>query len=297
VCELFCLSSHLPTRTTFSLQTFASHGASSRTAVDGWGIALYEGPDIRLYKEPEPAGDSAWLAFVEGRRLASRLLVSHIRHATSGAISFANTQPFVRELGGRRHVFAHNGRLDGIANCYDAAPLRFHPVGTTDSEMAFCLLLEHLAPFWRTTTIPALADRLNIVAEFAAEVRAFGPANFLYADGDALFAHGHRRLQSDGTIAPPGLWLLQRECSVDPDGLPQSGVTVETGGDGQKIVLLASVPLSSERWRPLAEGEVIVVKDGQVVLSRVAPERQQTLLAEGNQCSAPLHEPVQSAAT
>ncbi len=268
MCELFCLSSQLPTRTTFSLHTFASHGAAGGTAVDGWGIAFYAGADIRLYKEPEPAGDSAWLKFVEGRRLASRLLLSHIRHATAGAISFANTQPFVRELGGRRHVFAHNGQLGGIANCHDAAPLRFHPVGDTDSELAFCLLLERLAPLWRGATVPALADRLDIVARFAAEMRELGPANFLYGDGDALFAHGHRRMQADRTIAPPGLWLLQRECTVDTDGLPHSGVTVETGGEAQKIVLLASVPLSSEGWRPLAEGEVIVVKDGRIVASQ-----------------------------
>jgi predicted glutamine amidotransferase len=268
MCELFCLSSQLPTRTTFSLRTFASHGAPGAVAVDGWGVAFYDGADVRLYKEPEPAGDSAWLKFVEGRRLASRLLLSHIRHATAGGISFANTQPFVRELGGRRHVFAHNGQLDGIANCYDAASLRFHPVGATDSELAFCLLLERLAPLWRLTTVPALAERINVVARFAAEMREFGPANFLYGDSDALFAHGHRRMHADGTVAPPGLWLLQRQCAVDADGLTQSGVTVEAGSDGQNIVLLASVPLSDESWRPVAEGEVIVVKDGRPVASR-----------------------------
>jgi predicted glutamine amidotransferase len=268
VCELFCLSSRFPTRTTFSLQIFASHGAAGGLAVDGWGIALYDGADVRLYKEPEPAGDSAWLKFVEGRGVGSRLLLSHIRHATKGGISLANTQPFVRELGGRKHVFAHNGQLDGIAKRYDAAPLRFHPVGATDSEMAFCLLLERLAPLWHPATPPPLADRLDIFARFAAEMRELGPANFLYADSDALFAHGNRRLQPDRTITPPGLWLLHRECASDADALPRSGVTVETGVEGQAIVLLASVPLSQQGWRPLAEGEVIVVKDGQVAASR-----------------------------
>ena len=270
MCELFCLSSRLPTRTTFSLRTFAGHGARGGTSVDGWGIAAYDadGADVRLYKEPEPAADSDWLAFIEGRRLASRLLVSHIRHATRGAVSFVNTQPFVRELGGRRHVFAHNGMLDGIIGRRKAAPLRFHPIGATDSELAFCLLLERLVPLWRAGTVPALVDRFDIVARFAAEMREFGPANFLYADGDALFAHGHRRMQADRTIAPPGLWSLQRQCAVDADGLPQAGVRVETHGEDQRIVLLASVPLSSEGWRALAEGEVIAVKDGEVMASR-----------------------------
>ena len=279
MCELFSISSRLPTRTTFSLHTFASHGAPGRSAVDGWGIAFFDGPDVRVYKEPEPAGDSAWLAFVEGQRLACRLIVSHIRRATTGAISLANTQPYVRELGGRMHVFAHNGRLDAVTSCNDAAQLRFHPVGTTDSEMAFCLLLQRLLPLWSVATVPRLADRLSIVAGFAREMREFGPANFLYGDSDALFAHGHRRMQSNGTIAPPGLWILQRECTVDPEGLAQSGVTLQAFGDSQKIVLLASVPLSSERWRSLDEGEVIAIKDGRVV-SREPPDRKASSLAK-----------------
>jgi len=270
VCELFCLSSCHPTRTTFSLRTFAGHGAAGGVAVDGWGIAFYDcdGADVRLYKEPEPAGDSAWLAFVQGRRLASRLLVSHIRHATTGGVSFVNTQPFVRELGGRRHVFAHNGQLNGIARCYDAATLRFRALGATDSEMAFCLLLERLAPLWRAATVPALTDRLDTIVRFAAQMRELGPANFLYADSDALFAHGHRRMQADRTIVPPGLWMRRQECAVDPDGLPRSGVQVEADGEGQKIMLFASVPLSGAAWQPLAEGGIVVVKDGEIVTSR-----------------------------
>jgi len=58
MCELFCLSSRLPTRATFSLDSFASHGASPGGMIDGWGIAFYDGLDVRLHKEPEPAGDS-----------------------------------------------------------------------------------------------------------------------------------------------------------------------------------------------------------------------------------------------
>lgn len=118
MCELFCLSSSLPTIASFSLRAFAQHGNPAGGAIDGWGLAFHDGRDVRLYKEPEPAGESAWLAFIEQRRLPSRLVLSHIRHATRGGNSLANTQPFVRELGGRMHVFAHNGRLDGVEKRY-----------------------------------------------------------------------------------------------------------------------------------------------------------------------------------
>ncbi len=265
MCELFCLSSHLPTRATLSLHTFAQHGGYIGHAVDGWGLASYDGRDVRLYKEPEPAGDSSWLTFIEKRRIPSRLLISHIRHATQGGISYANTQPFVRELGGHVHVFAHNGRLDGIETRHTGECQRFRPLGETDSEIAFCVLLERLSSLWSGGMVPPLQKRLSIITGFAAEMRELGPANFLYADSDVLFAHGHRRMQANGEIVPPGLWRLQRRCAVDADSLPESGVTIENTWPDQELTLIASVPLTSELWTPFAEGQVIVVKDGATV--------------------------------
>ncbi len=263
MCELFCLSSRLATRATFSLRAFADRGGRGGRSVDGWGIALHDGRDLRLYKEPEPAADSAWLSFVEQRRLTGRLLISHIRRATRGGITLANTQPFVRELGGRMHVFAHNGRLDGVDERFAEPGRRFRPVGETDSEIAFCLLLERLSPLWETGAVPTLSTRLAVVADFASEMRALGPANFLYSDGEVVFGHGHRRIQADGNIAPPGLWCLRRDCAVDADALASSGVMIEPENEAQELVLLASVPLSGESWRPLGEGEIVVVANGE----------------------------------
>jgi glutamine amidotransferase len=261
MCELFCLSSGVPTRASFSLDAFAQHGGRDGRNVDGWGLAFYDGRDVRCYREPEPAGDSAWLAFIAQRRIATHLVLSHIRRATQGAISLANTQPFTRELGGRTHVFAHNGRLPGIEQLRSRSR-RFLPVGETDSEIAFCALLDRLAGLWDAGAVPPLEGRLAVVVDLAARIRALGPANFLYADGDVLFAHGHRRIQADGAIAPPGLWRLHRACSFDRDALEDAGIAIEGAGQGQKLTLVASVPLTDEAWRPFREGEVVAVRNG-----------------------------------
>ncbi|MBS0518914.1 MAG: class II glutamine amidotransferase [Proteobacteria bacterium] len=276
MCELFCLSGRLPTRATFSLQAFAARGGLRAHNVDGWGLAFHDGRDVRLYREPEPAADSAWLRFIEQRGLPSRLLISHVRHATQGGVRLANTQPFVRELGGRVHVFAHNGRLDGIEKQAAGAFGRCRPVGDTDSEVAFCLLVEALEPLWRDGRIPTRAARLAVVADFAARIRMLGPANFLYSDGELTFAHGHRRTQAGGVIAPPGLWLLQRGCAVDPDALAGSGLSIEPPEAAQELALVASVPLSDEAWRPLGEGEIVVLADGQPALIGLPSSRSQT---------------------
>lgn len=262
MCELLGLASRWPTRATFSLRRFAAHGGFGHRAVDGWGLAAADGRDFRVYREPEPAGQSAWLEFIEQRGVASPLIVSHIRRALRGGLTLANTQPFVRELGGRMHVFAHNGRLDRIERLFDAAASRFRPVGDTDSEIAFCLLLESLAPLWLTPHPPDLASRRAAVERLAVALRALGPANFLYGDGEYLFAHGHRRSQADGTVAPPGLWTLQRACPSDGDALAAAGVQLAASAREQVLTLFASVPLSDEAWRPLTEGELIVVAAG-----------------------------------
>ncbi len=266
MCELFCLSSRIPTVTTFSLEAFARRGGRTTRMVDGWGLAFYDGRDARLFKEPEPAGDSGWLKFIEQRRIPTRLLMSHIRHATQGGVSLANTQPFARELGGCMHIFAHNGRLDQIEKRHAGEWNRFRPIGDSDSEIAFCILLQRLSELRPEGATAALDARLSVVARFAADLRRLGPANFLYADGDVLFAHAHRRMQADGMIAPPGLWRLHRRCPVDIDALPEAGVAIEArGGRDQAMTLLASVPLTDEPWTPLAEGEIVIVRDGDEV--------------------------------
>lgn len=270
MCELFCLSSRLPTTATFSLDLFARRGGLNETMVDGWGLAFHDGRDARLYREPEPVGDSEWLAFISRRRVAARLVLSHIRRATQGAKSLANTQPFARELGGRIHVFAHNGRLGGVNALRAHQSGRFQPIGETDSEIAFCALLERVAHLWGGGIVPRLEDRLAIVANLAAEMRRLGPANFLYADSDALFAHGHRRTQADGSIAPPGLWHLHRTCAIDRAALRDAGVAIDGAKGPQEIALIASVPLTDERWRPLAEGEIVVARDGCLLVSKTA---------------------------
>ena len=112
MCELFGMSTQLPTVATITLERFAARGGLDGHTIDGWGLALYDGLDLRLYREPEPSRHSAWLRYVQQRRLSATLLISHIRHATRGAVNLANTQPFAREIGGRMHVFAHNGRLE-----------------------------------------------------------------------------------------------------------------------------------------------------------------------------------------
>jgi predicted glutamine amidotransferase len=264
MCELFAMSAARAADVRLSLEQFSRHGGLAGPHKDGWGVAWYEGADVRLVREPEAASGSACLAFIQDHPFRSRLVLSHIRKATQGALTLANTQPFARELAGRMHVFAHNGHLEG-ARLRAAHPLgAWRPIGDTDSEYAFCALLARLAPLWREGGVPPLPARLAVVADFAAAARALGPANFLYADGDALFVHGHKRTHADG-MRPPGLHVLCRSCAAERGAFLAEGLSIESAGGPQEVALAASVPLTAEAWRPLGEGETLALREGRIL--------------------------------
>ncbi len=268
MCELFAMSSLYPASVSFSLEEFARHGGISGPHTDGWGIAFYDELDVRLFRETDPASNSPCILFIRDQRYPSKLVVSHIRKATIGDVRLPNTQPFCRETGGRMHLFAHNGDLERIRDQPEIRLGDHRPIGDTDSEYAFCHLMRELQRIWLTGRAPDLATRYALIAEFAALLRPLGPANFIYADGEYLFAHGHIRTQPGREgFHPPGLHWLCRSCSPHhrPAAIP--GVGFEYQGPPQKAALIATIPLTDERWQPLGEGELAVFRDGE----RIAP--------------------------
>jgi len=259
VCELLAVSSSRPTGIHVSLRELARHGGLSGPHRDGWGVACYEDGEARVFREAEPACGSALLRFLRERRLASDLFVCHIRQATQGRRGLRNTQPYARELGGRLHVFAHNGNLELRDGALRTG--RFRPIGETDSERAFCHLLGELDELWLGAEgPPPLAARFEIVSRFAAAVRALGPANFVYCDGQALFAHSDVRRHAAGEeVRAPGLHALWRNFVAESPAPAPFGLEHEPE---QRAVLVASVPLGREGWIPLPRGELIVVVGG-----------------------------------
>lgn len=265
MCELFAMSSRYPTSVGFSLETLAQRGGHDGPHKDGWGVAYFEDRDVFLLREPSPASESDLVRFMEVNGPPSKLVLSHIRLATQGEPALCNTQPFQRELGGRAHVFAHNGNMPGVREACSLETRRFSPVGDTDSEFAFCCLLERLGKLWDREEggAPSVEMRLGVVAGLAASLRSLGPFNFVYSDGDALFVHAHIRKHDDGSERPPGLHLLVRSSNEQAIDLTQSGVMLAPVA--QELALIASVPLTDdELWQPLDQGEVIALKQGAI---------------------------------
>ena len=265
MCELFAMSSSLPTEVSFSLNEFSKHGGLTDRHKDGWGIAYYDDNDARIIKEACSASGSAYLDFIKNRGILSSIIISHIRLATQGEVSVRNTQPFSRELAGKRHVFAHNGDFHNLEEKLDFTLMRFKPIGNTDSELAFCYLMEIMATIWGKKNPPSLAKRLKIFTLFAHEMRQYGIANFIYSDSDFIFIHSHKRsAKKEGQEPSPGLHILQRNCSIEAPNNKIDGLKV-TANESQEVILVASVPLSGENWNALKEGEIKVLEKGRII--------------------------------
>ena len=262
MCELLCISSEEPARVDLSMEKLARRGTPESLNRDGWGIASYQKRDARLVKEVAPAGTSEIVRFIEEHDFWSTCVLYHLRHAITGELSYENTQPFAREMGGSKHVFCHNGDLTAGMSELTGGLGRCRPLGETDSELAFCALLARLEPLWlEGDDVPDLDARMRVVSEQAARLREMGTANFLYCDGDVVFVHAHwRPTEGEGSPPMPGLHLLE-------DDRVRQTSSVSVGRRGGRLLVAASVPLSDHRWRPMHEGELLAIRRGQLIAS------------------------------
>jgi predicted glutamine amidotransferase len=169
----------------------------------GWGMAVYERADgaaPRLLRFPEAAhSHEEFRAATETR---GRIFNTHVRRATIGGLSLVNTHPFC--LGS--NSFGHNGtiirypRLEpGTGTC----------AGDTDSERFFNLLMRD---FDAGDPVGSLRRTVSTVIERS----AFSGLNFLFSDGERLYAYRlgifelHWRPE-------PGRLLVASEClTADP---------------------------------------------------------------------------------
>ena len=168
MCQLLGMNCNVPTDICFSFTGFQARGGATDVHSDGWGIAFFEGRGTRVFLEPKPSCTSPLAELVRQYPIHSKNVIAHIRKATQGAVGLENTHPFMRELWGRYWIFAHNGNLLEFAPELDGY---YIPVGVTDSERAFCWLLQKLRRRFGSTP-PAVAELFAAVHELTLEVAA-----------------------------------------------------------------------------------------------------------------------------
>ena len=182
--------------------------------------------------------------------IKSRNVISHIRKATVGAVTLENCHPFVRELWGRYWVFAHNGDLKDYAPRLHG---QFRPVGSTDSEQAFCWLMQELAK--AHASVPPVQELTATLRELVPQVARHGTFNMLLSNGEALWAHGSTKL-----------CYIVRQHPFASARLADEDLAVnfaEHTTPQDRVAVVATTPLTrDEQWTPFAPGELKVFVDG-----------------------------------
>jgi glutamine amidotransferase len=178
-------------------------------------------------------------------------VIAHIRKATQGRVALENTHPFVRELWGRYWVFAHNGDLKDFRPRLHAA---FRPVGDTDSERAFCWLMQELAK--SHAAVPTIAELTITLRELLPLPAAHGSFNLLLSNGQALWTHCSTKLHCIERTHPFGhAQLADDDVTID--------FAAHTTPD-DRVAVVATEPMTcNERWQALAPGELRVFVGGQ----------------------------------
>ena len=274
MCELLGMSARFPAGITLSLNEFARHGGETGPHSDGWGVAFYEGLDANVVRESIAAANSNLMSTLCGQTVESEIVVAHIRKASYGPVELKNTHPFRRELGGRAHIFAHNGHLPGIRKSLTIGKFNAAmPIGNTDSEHAFCSLINRLSEIWATgRQLPDLSLRIAVVRKFAREMGQYGSANFLYSDGDVLFVYGYVRIQDNGEQRAPGLHYLTVNCNYGQGRSDLAAVEFKSK-QVQQVTLVSTHPLGKRGWKPMQEGQLMVVQNGKIIYNEMVTSK------------------------
>lgn len=251
MCQLLGMNSNKPASVGSSFAGFAERGGRTGEHSDGWGIAFH-GPDGSHLIVDQLASIHSPLAHkLKESRFKARNVVAHIRKATQGPTSLANSHPFTRELWGRTWSFAHNGNL---ADFHPPHNQLYAAAGQTDSERAFCHLMAELRMRFPHQQ-PARAALYDAIAATSAQIALHGSFNFILSNGEFLLVHCSTRLHYVIRQYP-----FTRARLVDCD--MQIDFNRHNHLDDCMAVIATEPLTTGEPWIALAPGELKMFADG-----------------------------------
>lgn len=251
MCQLLGMNCNVPTDICFSFEGFHKRGGLTDHHRDGFGIAFFEGTGCRVFLDSKATVESPVADLVRQYPIHSKNVIAHIRKATQGVVSLENCHPFQRELWGRYWIFAHNGNLEN----FRPEDLQFfQPVGKTDSERAFCYLLDRLRQAFPSGS-PGPEAVFQFLQPLVPQIATHGTFNFLLSNGEFLIAHCSNNLHYLVRQAPFGAaHLIDEDITMDFS---------EVTRQDDKVAVIASFPLTdNETWTAMHPGQLLMFQEG-----------------------------------
>jgi predicted glutamine amidotransferase len=252
MCRLFGMTAGAePVQATFwLLDAPDSLVVQSHQNADGTGVGYFDAHGSpHVDKQPIAAFEDRRFAS-EAREIRSRTFVSHVRHATAGGLTMANTHPFCQH----DRLFAHNGVINDIPKLEEhLGDERALVRGESDSERYFALITSEIdrhdgdvgagiraAVEWIVQNVPIVS--INFVLITATDLWALR-----YPEIDSLFVL-ERPAGGSGTTP--------REL----DQISSHGTRVHSvHARDRPVVIVASERMDDDAWREVPSGELIHV--------------------------------------
>jgi glutamine amidotransferase len=206
----------------------------------GWGVGYYAGGRPVRVRSTKPAAEDP--TYPEAARAAtSEIILGHVRQASVGGVSEANTHPFVHG----RWLFAHNGTVEGFGD--NPGPLRAlipeqlrgQIEGETDSEHLFYALLGRLEQID--------GDAAGVLGCFLGEVARLYP-------GTAEEPTRLNVVLTDGRVFLASRW--GHTLSLATLDNPEAAGVVGTA----RGVAVASEPVTASGWTEVPDRSVVLVR-------------------------------------
>jgi glutamine amidotransferase len=224
--------------------------AQSRRNPDGTGLGYFD-------KNGTPHVDKRAIAAFEDRRFVSdarevrsKTFIAHVRHASTGALTMANTHPFCQH----DRLFAHNGVIEDLPKLeQQLGDDRALVAGETDSERFFALITGEIQRHG-----DSVAAGIRAAVEWVARELPILSINFLLVTTTDLWALRYPETHT--------LYVLERVAggaeTADAAALDQtssSGTHVHSEhGREHPLVVVASERIDeSPDWREFRSGELL----------------------------------------
>lgn len=241
-----------PVRATFwLLEAPDSLARQSRREPDGTGLGAFTAAgEPKIDKQPLAAYEDTAFGR-EAREVHSRTFVAHVRYASNGGLTVANTHPFLQS----DRIFAHNGVIGDVQRLESELGDAMKCVGgDTDSERFFALITREIE---RTGNV---AGGITSACRWVAAHLPVLSLNFVLITGEELWALRYPETHD--------LLLLERPAGGSGGGRRHLEQASARGSIRMRAGDLADRPavvIASERmdedasWREIASGELIHV--------------------------------------
>ena len=127
----------------------------------------------------------------------------------------------------------------------------FSPVGATDSERAFCWLMQELAK--SHAGVPSVQELTLTLRELTPQIARHGPFNFMLSNGQALWAH-----------CSTNLFFVERKHPFAHAQLADEDLTIDFARNTtpqDRVAVVVTAPLTTnENWTAFAAGRAARVR-------------------------------------